>query len=347
MIDSDLETPALHAAASPIARRRATWDATRLRELRYSLALSQAELAAHLNVSRQALKNWEQGMKRPGGAAARLLDLAVEHPAWFLTAHAGTSAADDTPGLLAGTCAANLPAPAHLTAPETALGAETQRGISPHRDTPREELRTERPALEHARTLARVREREYPVWWRERAIIALTSYLQTQVARVGRRYILLSAPCADAPETLDGARRELGPGPFPDLMLIPRAAATAGHWSAITSVRLTIDVLPTSRALGATRSLARWPRVEVMERWTLDPFAHRLTVWRVDAPTRHHTALLKWRIEPLESYHEIAIKPFFLSFTQYPVDWTAALPFGDEPAPRRTTRRYQRPHATG
>lgn len=277
MIESGPDPGPELAPAAASVPRPGSWNASRLRELRYRLGLTQGELAAHLNVSRQSLKAWEQGQKRPAGAVARLLDLAAEHPEWVTGV--GTASTLEEPNA---------------------------------------------PVMEHALTLKRVAEREYPAWWRERIILRLAHHLLNEITRVGNRFALLSAPCADAPETLAAARRALGPGPCPDLMIIPRAAATVGRWSAITSVRLTVDVLPTSRpATGPPRNLTRWPGIDVMERWTVDPFTHWLTVWRVDKPTRHHTVSLEWHIEPVERTMPIPIQPFFLSFAVYPRDWDA------------------------
>lgn len=47
--------------------------------LRKLLAVSQAVLAIALNVTSSTVQQWEQGKKRPGGAAARLLQVAKEH----------------------------------------------------------------------------------------------------------------------------------------------------------------------------------------------------------------------------------------------------------------------------
>jgi putative transcriptional regulator len=52
----------------------------RVRRLREGLRLSQPVFAASLNVSPETVKGWEQGKKRPGGPAARLLEFAERHP---------------------------------------------------------------------------------------------------------------------------------------------------------------------------------------------------------------------------------------------------------------------------
>ena len=61
------------------------YDAARVRRVRDRLALSQPVFAAALNVSPQTVKAWEQGARLPAGPTLRLLELAEEHPATFLT----------------------------------------------------------------------------------------------------------------------------------------------------------------------------------------------------------------------------------------------------------------------
>ena len=86
-----------HAAPAAVrthlitARETSTRPAPRyrpnqVRKIRASVRLSQAVFAATLNVSPETLRAWEQGKKRPGGAAARLLELAEKHPRWVLGA---------------------------------------------------------------------------------------------------------------------------------------------------------------------------------------------------------------------------------------------------------------------
>jgi putative transcriptional regulator len=62
------------------ARRAPRFTATRVKKLREGLKLSQPVFAASLNVSPETVKGWEQGKKRPGGPAARLLEFAERHP---------------------------------------------------------------------------------------------------------------------------------------------------------------------------------------------------------------------------------------------------------------------------
>jgi hypothetical protein len=192
----------------------------------------------------------------------------------------------------------------------------------------------DQPPVEEARTLRHFRERPYPDWWRERTIIRLAEYIRHQLTRYGEKFLLLCRPCADAPATLEAATRVLGPGPFPDLVIFPPEAAADGHWEAIKWVRLVVDVLPTTRALGSkTTNLVRWPGIEIKERWMMDPFAHRLTVYRADAPTRHYTSRLVWCVTRFARPLPIAIAPFFLSLVQYPDEHWPPSPDVSPPSP--------------
>ena len=50
-------------------------SAADVRAIRESGEISQAVLACYLGVSKSAVTQWEQGLREPSGAAARLLDL--------------------------------------------------------------------------------------------------------------------------------------------------------------------------------------------------------------------------------------------------------------------------------
>jgi len=60
--------------------RTFTVDALDIRGLRESLHLSQYQFAALVHVSVKTLRNWEQGIRRPGGAAAALLTAIRNDP---------------------------------------------------------------------------------------------------------------------------------------------------------------------------------------------------------------------------------------------------------------------------
>lgn len=49
-------------------------------EVRIKSGLSQAEFAAALGVSKRTLEQWEQGRRKPSGAAKQLLKIAERHP---------------------------------------------------------------------------------------------------------------------------------------------------------------------------------------------------------------------------------------------------------------------------
>lgn len=48
--------------------------------IREKLGLSQSQFAELLSVSKKTLQNWEQGVRKPSGAAQALLKLAHEKP---------------------------------------------------------------------------------------------------------------------------------------------------------------------------------------------------------------------------------------------------------------------------
>ncbi|HYP67933.1 MAG TPA: helix-turn-helix domain-containing protein [Thiobacillaceae bacterium] len=49
-------------------------------EARIRLGMSQSELAALMGVSIRTLQDWEQGRRKPTGAAQTLLRVAIAHP---------------------------------------------------------------------------------------------------------------------------------------------------------------------------------------------------------------------------------------------------------------------------
>jgi putative transcriptional regulator len=51
------------------------YDAEMIRRLRENLHISQAVFAAYLNASISTVQKWENGDKKPSGAAARLLSV--------------------------------------------------------------------------------------------------------------------------------------------------------------------------------------------------------------------------------------------------------------------------------
>ncbi len=51
-----------------------------IKEIRAQFELSQSQFAALIGVSIKTLQNWEQGRRRPDGAAQVLLQVASKHP---------------------------------------------------------------------------------------------------------------------------------------------------------------------------------------------------------------------------------------------------------------------------
>lgn len=61
-------------------------DAASVREIREGLALSQKQFASVVHVSVKTLRNWEQGIRTPDGAAAALLTAIRNDPKNVLAA---------------------------------------------------------------------------------------------------------------------------------------------------------------------------------------------------------------------------------------------------------------------
>lgn len=76
---------------SPEAHRReqaAAWRSKQTVEARRKLGLSQNQFANLLGISVQTLRNWEQGWRKPTGAARVLLRIAAMNPRAVLKAAA-------------------------------------------------------------------------------------------------------------------------------------------------------------------------------------------------------------------------------------------------------------------
>ena len=61
-----------------MAKRKATWDAGKVRALRQHLGLSQEEMAREMGSRQQTISEWETGMYRPRGLSERLLSIVAE-----------------------------------------------------------------------------------------------------------------------------------------------------------------------------------------------------------------------------------------------------------------------------
>lgn len=59
-------------------KKKATWDARRVKALRRHLGYTQRRLADELGTRQQTISEWETGQYRPRGPSARLLTLVAE-----------------------------------------------------------------------------------------------------------------------------------------------------------------------------------------------------------------------------------------------------------------------------
>ena len=70
------------------------WKSKKITELRIKkLKVSQSILAAYIGVTPSALQAWEQGLKKPSGAARRLLELLDQEPQMILDLISGEHSA--------------------------------------------------------------------------------------------------------------------------------------------------------------------------------------------------------------------------------------------------------------
>ncbi len=60
--------------------RKTKVDLSPIAEARSRLGMSQSELASLMGVSTRTLQDWEQGRRKPTGAAQTLLRVAIAHP---------------------------------------------------------------------------------------------------------------------------------------------------------------------------------------------------------------------------------------------------------------------------
>jgi len=57
-----------------------TMEVSPLATARHKISLSQSEFAEMLGVSRRTLQEWEQGRRKPSGAAKSLITIAIKKP---------------------------------------------------------------------------------------------------------------------------------------------------------------------------------------------------------------------------------------------------------------------------
>ena len=61
-----------------MAKRRAGWDAGKVRALRRHLGQTQDEMARELGTRQQTISEWETGLYQPRGLSERLLGMVAE-----------------------------------------------------------------------------------------------------------------------------------------------------------------------------------------------------------------------------------------------------------------------------
>jgi putative transcriptional regulator len=72
--------PATTKRDSPETSAAPEYSSEDIRRVRRKLDVSQHVFASMLNVSRGAVRSWEQGIRKPEGAAMRLIHIAETHP---------------------------------------------------------------------------------------------------------------------------------------------------------------------------------------------------------------------------------------------------------------------------
>jgi putative transcriptional regulator len=77
-------------AGKRLPSRRFEVSADGVKSIRHKLKLSQSQLANALGISKATLQNWEQGRRKPKGAAAVLLRVAEKQPEAVKAAIAAT-----------------------------------------------------------------------------------------------------------------------------------------------------------------------------------------------------------------------------------------------------------------
>jgi hypothetical protein len=155
-----------------------------------------------------------------------------------------------------------------------------------------------------------------PEWWREETIVRLVAVLYRYVRQHADPYSLLTAPRAISRSQNAGASAA-----YPDIYLIPPEPALDGRHSAITSLRLAIDVLPAGTpARVPVMAASRLPGVSIEEHWLVDPFAHHVTVTRMsDSTSRHHRREIIWRITPYARPVSVFVRPLFMPALAWPI----------------------------
>lgn len=66
--------------------RVADYSPVQIKRLRLRNKVSQAVFAAYLNTSSSTIRQWEQGLKKPGGISLKLLNLIDHHGLLYIAA---------------------------------------------------------------------------------------------------------------------------------------------------------------------------------------------------------------------------------------------------------------------
>jgi DNA-binding transcriptional regulator YiaG len=81
-----------------VAKRKAVWQAERVKALRRHLAMTQEALARELGTRQQTISEWETGLYQPRGLSERLLSLVAERAGFEYDAGPREEAAEPEEG---------------------------------------------------------------------------------------------------------------------------------------------------------------------------------------------------------------------------------------------------------
>jgi DNA-binding transcriptional regulator YiaG len=68
-----------------VSKRRAAWDAGRVKALRRHLEMTQEQMARELGTRQQTISEWETGVYSPRGLSERLLSMVAERAGFEYT----------------------------------------------------------------------------------------------------------------------------------------------------------------------------------------------------------------------------------------------------------------------
>jgi DNA-binding transcriptional regulator YiaG len=79
-----------------MARRKARWDAGKVKALRQHLGLTQDAMAQELGTRQQTISEWETGLYQPRGLSERLLGMVAENAGFEYDAGGDEAAGEAT-----------------------------------------------------------------------------------------------------------------------------------------------------------------------------------------------------------------------------------------------------------